>query len=302
MPLFTNYGKPKATIARYMKTIEQNYIPALNQKLNLSINNYPRITRETYAVYNDDINNASIEISSNHRDLSNANDLFVAVSYDGMKEDAGIVNLNDINDAVEITSIAFQELGLKTPEQQQQEIEQKEKDRLAAEEKQKQDRENLAKRKEELRREAERDDNEEVDDVEDDEPENDTYDEDKAQYKSEISRSLKFLADTPEGTSLELDWLYIPEASTREKIPVAHILMNMTHVSGNNFLIETKRVNPKVQTITSIEKAIEYADKISDKIRTTPQMNLKDEKGRPLQLPEDMSSEDDEEDNFSINI
>lgn len=302
MPLFTNYGKAKATIARYMKDIEQRYIPAVNQALNLNINNYPRIARETYATYVDDESGAALEISSNHRDLDNKNDLFVAVSYDGMKEDAGIINLDDMKDAVEMTSIAFQELGLKTPEQIKQDEEQKEKDRLAAEEQRKQKAADLAKRKEELRREAERGDTEVDEEEPIEEPEEDTYEEDKPQYQSELNRSLKFLSETPEGTSLELDWLYIPNSDNKEKIPVMHVLMNMTHVSGENFLIETKRVNPKVQTIANIQKSIEYANKVSDKIRTTPQMNMKDEKGRPLQLPEDMSDEDIEDDEFAVDI
>ena len=54
MPLFTNYGKPKGLIVNFMKDIEQRYIPALNQQLDTNINNYPSLTRETYAVYQDE--------------------------------------------------------------------------------------------------------------------------------------------------------------------------------------------------------------------------------------------------------
>ena len=69
MPLFTNYGKPKATIANYMKDIEQRYIPALNNQLGTNINNYPKMTRETYAIYEDPDSGIDLEISSNNRNI-----------------------------------------------------------------------------------------------------------------------------------------------------------------------------------------------------------------------------------------
>lgn len=302
MPLFTTYGKPKATIANYMKQIEQQYIPALNQRLGTNINNYPRIARETYAVYNDDESEASVEISSNHRDLDNRGDLFVAVSYNGMKEDAGIVNLNNIEDAVEISTIAFKELGFKTPEDIENDKQQDEIDRANVEKERKQQAAAAAKRKEELRREAERGDTEPEEIIEPEE-EPDTYDEDKVDYEKDLKRSLKFLSTTPEGSMIELDWLHMPDTADNTKMSIVHIIMNLTHVSGGNFLVETQRINPKIQTITNIDGVMEYANKVSDKLRTTPQMNLKDEKGKPLQVPEDMTSEPDEdEDSFSVDI
>lgn len=307
MPLFTNYGKPKGLIVNYMKDIEQKYIPALNQQLNTNINNYPSLTRETYAVYEDDEQGVGIELSSNHVDIENRGDLFVAVSYDGMKEDAGIINLNNVQDAVDITQYSLQELGFKTPDDIIQDEIDAETREMGDKVKKSLEDEERAKKKEELLRQAEENNkNVENGPVEDTEPENDNYDEEKENYQADLSRRLSFLTGEDEGARLELEWLVLPEQSDTTTMQFVHIEMIFTHVSGENFLIETKKVNPKIQTICNIPDCIKYADKVSDKTRVIPTMVMKDERGRDLDLPDSFkgnkSDEDEEEDEYSINI
>ena len=304
MPLFTNYGRPKGLIVNFMKDIEQRYIPALNQQLDTNINNYPSLTRETYAVYQDDEQGVSIEVSSNHRDIENRGELFVAVSYDGMKEDAGIIDLDNLQDAVNITQYSLQELGFKTPED-------KKNDEADAEAKAMQDKikkdledKKKAERRDEILRQAQ-ERNQEVENQPDieTEPEEDNYEEEKDDYVSELNKKLTFLSKEDEGAVAELEWLTLPDNIQGNSAEFIHIEMNFTHVSGENFLIETKRINPKIQTICNIQDCIGYANKVSDKLRVTPTIIMKDERGRDLELPKNMKEpEDDSDDDFSINI
>ncbi|MBQ2639172.1 MAG: hypothetical protein IJF92_00180 [Bacilli bacterium] len=301
MPLFTNYGKPKATIANYMKDIEQRYIPALNNQLGTNINNYPKMTRETYAVYEDSDNGIDLEISSNNRNIQNRGELYVAVSYDHMKEDVGIVNLNDVEDAVNVTQYSLQELGFKTPEDIEKERQEAELKKQQDEEAKKKAAEDAAKRKEELRKQAELQKQTQDEEPEEEEPEEDNYDEDRTDYVEDLDNKLKYVSKIGEGAKVELEWLALPDSdkTTREFV---HIEMHFTCVSGENFLVETQKIKPKIETICNTQECINYANKVSDKLRITPQIVMKDDKGKEIKLPQNLADEDFEDDDFVLDI
>ena len=288
MPIFNNWGKPKDTIVNYMKDIEQKFIPALNNKLGTSINNYPTVERETYALYKDPESGIELEVSSNNKDLDGKGDLFVNVSYNNMREEAGIVNLNDINDAVEITNIALHELGFeaadeikqkKAAEEQrkQQELEKRRQDDLARQERNRQIKQDIADGKY---------DEEEPEDIE--EPEElDTYDEDKPNYERELTGAINFVAEmSGEGQNINVEWL-IPVVTDDNNTRMGHIDVDITHLAGNNFYMENKRINPKIQKAVNGEQAKEYVNKVSDKIRTIPMITVTDEKGKEINVPQD---------------
>ena len=288
MPIFNNWGKPKDTIVNYMKDIEQKFIPALNNKLGTSINNYPTTERETYALYKDPESGIELEVSSNNKDLDGKGDLFINVSYNNMREEAGIVNLNDINDAVEITNIALHELGFETADEikqkkaaeeqrKQQELEKRRQDDLARQERNRQIKRDIADGKY---------DEEEPEDIE--EPEElDTYDEDKPNYERELTGAINFVAEmSGEGQNINVEWL-IPIVTDDNNTRMGHIDVDITHLAGNNFYMENKRINPKIQKAVNGEQAKEYVNKVSDKIRTIPMITVTDEKGKEINVPQD---------------
>lgn len=299
MPLFTNYGKAKDTIANHIKDIEQVYIPALNSQLDTNINNYPKLIRETYAIYEDSEQGIQIEISSNNRDIDNKGDLFVSVSYDNMKEDAGIINLNDVQDAVNITQYSLQELGFKTAEDKENDRKREEEEKRKAEEDKQKEIERNQKRKEELRREAEKD-SENDDETSTEEPEEDNYDENKPEYETELRNKIDYVSKGAEGQTVSIDWPIIPNNQDSSKMNVVHVEVILTHISGNNFLLETRKINPKVQKVLNIEDSISYINKVSDKLREIPSIEMKDEKGKEMNLPANYNADSD--DSFSIDI
>lgn len=288
MPIFNNWGKPKDTIVNYMKDIEQKFIPALNNKLGTSINNYPTVERETYALYKDPESGVELEISSNNKDLHNRGDLFVNVSYNNMREEAGIVNLNDINDAVEITNIALHELGFETADEikekkaaeeqkKQAELEKRRQEDLARQERNRQIKQDIADGK------YDEEDPEASEEIE----EPDTYDEDKPGYERELTGAINYVAEmSGEGQNINVEWL-IPITTDDNNTRMGHIDVDITHLAGNNFYMENKRINPKVQKAVNGEQAKEYVNKVSDKIRTIPMITVTDEKGKEINVPQD---------------
>ena len=286
MPIFNSFGKPKSTIVNYMKDIEQKLIPSINNKLDISINNYPSITKETYAIYRDDLNDIELEVSSNNVDLRNKGDLFINVSYDKMREEAGIINLNDISDAVEIVNIALHELGFKSKEEIDKEKEAEQKAKEAEMEKKRQEDEARKLRNQQIKQDiADGKYDEPKEDANEEEPESDNYDEQRNDYINELNSALRFVSDLRgEGQTITLDWL-IPIPSEGNSVKMGNISAVLTHVAGNNFLLETKRINPKIEKIVNSEDAKNYLNKVSDKIRTVPVIMLADEKGKEMRIP-----------------
>lgn len=292
MPIFNNWGKPKDTIVTYMKDIEQKLIPAINNELGISINNYPSTERETYAIYKDQENGISLEISSNNKELENKEDLFVNVSYDHMREEAGIINLNDINDAVEIVNIALHELGFKTSKEKEQE--------KAAEEEKKQ--QELEKKKQDLEAGKERNrqllqdikdgkyDKKEPKETEPEEDE-DNYDEEKSSFLKELKSSFDYVASLKDGEQvINTEWI-VPISSEGVTTQFGHISVDATHIAGNNFYLENKKIKPKISTTVNAEKAESYIEKVSDKIRTIPVITITDKDGKEIKVPQEYQDE-----------
>lgn len=289
MPIFKNFGKPKDTIANYLKPIEQYYIPSLNNLFDVMIDTSPILTRETYVVYEDSDIDLKIEISSNHRDITEDGDLFVSVSYNNMKNDVGIINFKNkasLEDAVDMTLNALHEIRFKTGEEQEREKEKADLEKRYAEEQRK-----AEERKRKARWSKDNIENEyadEPDDTEEDTTEDSgEYKENKPEFINELDKSLQFVSDLKgEGQTITVEWVtIIPSKSDSSTRQFGHIYVTLTHIAGNNYLLENKRINPKVEKIVNSEKAKEYIEKVSDKVEQIGTIMIKDENGKDMKVP-----------------
>ena len=292
MPIFKNFGKPKDTIANYLKPIEQYYIPSLNNLFDVMIDTSPILTRETYVVYEDSDIGLKVDISSNHRDITEAGDLFVSVSYNNMKNDVGIINFankSSLEDAVDLTLNALHEIGFKTGDEQEAEKEKAELEKRYAEEK---------KKSEERKRKARWSDNnieneyaDEPEDSAESEDENDDYDERKQESTTEIKSAIDYVGDLGgDNQTITVEWLTtVPTDNNQFK--TGHLYVILTKVSGKNFLLQNRRISPKVETIVNDTKAMDYIQKVSDKLRTIPNVEVKDDKGKEIKVPSEYSDE-----------
>ena len=294
MPIFKNFGKPKDTIANYLKPIEQYYIPSLNNLFDVMIDTSPVLTRETYVVYEDSDIGLKVEISSNHRDITEEGDLFVSVSYDNMKNDVGIINFKNkasLEDAVDMTLNALHEIGFKTGEEKEAE-KQKEYEKQQ-EEKNKKDEEER-KRKERWSKDnteneyADEPYNTEEDTVEDSRE----YEENKPEFINELDKSLQFVSDLKgEGQTITVEWVTLVSSKSSTTQQFGHIYAILTHITGNNYLLENKRINPKVEKVVNSEKAKEYIEKVSDKVEQVGTIMIKDENGKDLKVPSEYTGD-----------
>lgn len=294
MPILKRFGTPRGLIANYMKFIEQNLIPSINQSLGTSINNYPSISRETYATYNDDINKAYLEVSSNYRDLEgplsdNKGNLFVNVGYKGKRNEAGIISTKDLFDAVDKVHYAFNEIGYYTPEEKEKKAQEK----AAEEEKKKQQ-----KAEEERKRKERADLDDELDRIRQAEEERNQPSEeeqraaDEREYQNsqrpevldEVNNSIDYIAGLPgQDQTIKAIWNN-PVEDTKKWVELS---VTLTHVAGNNFYLENNNIKPKIQKVVNSTQASDYIMKISDKMLQPPVVLLADERGRRLSIPKD---------------
>lgn len=289
MPLF---GKKKDSklIVNYMKIIEQSIIPMINENLELSINNYPEYEKIYSATYEDNQNNIMVEFSSGNINIEEKGELFVTVSYNRKTQRVGLVDTNDpasIRDLSTILLESLHELGFETKadkEEKERQAKQAELDKKAKEladaeaKKQAQDIKNDEdNRKEEVPEEPE------------EEPEA-SFEEQFNASHNEIFRSLDYLAKLPgEDYKMEVNYLLFSIGTNQ---PAKNVGMNLTKVSGNNFLVETYKIKPEVQTIMNMDRIVEYSDKVTKALNAIPVVTLTDNKGRPMEIPPEEAPED----------
>lgn len=289
MPIFKNFTKPRNLIVNYMKQIEQNLIPSLNSSLDININNYPKVEKETYAIYEDSNKHISIELSCNHRDIEQRDQLFATVTYNNMRVESGLISLSDIDDAVEIITISLKDLGFKTP----QDIEE---EKRKAEEEKKAEEERKAKEQEERKTRnaanlTNSNDSQELDNAEDEgdteQPELDEYNNEKPMFLNELDSTINFVSDLDgNGQTITIEWL-TPINTSNTSFNMGHIYVILTHISGKNFLLENKKIKPKLEKSVNPESAISYIEKVSDKLNQVPNISVKDENGKDIEIPED---------------
>lgn len=282
MPLFGKKRDSKL-IVNYMKIIEQSLIPMINEKLDLSINNYPTYEKQYSASYEDTANNILIEFSSGNIHVENEGDLFVSASYNSRLQPVGLFNVNNASELRSLPDILLEslhELDFETKadkeekekQAKQAEIDKKAKELAAAE----------AKKQAELIKK-----DEEKPEVEEPEDEETVTEEEIANSHSLILRALDFIGKMPgDNQTSEINWFVLKDGTKG-----INIGMNLTKISGNNFYTETYNIRPEAKTVMNAEKVADYADKVSRKVESTPNVEIKDAKGEHLDIPDEEESD-----------
>lgn len=292
MPIRINShkGYVRKPIKDYKDAIVNNLIPALENSIEtLSINTNPIRFVTTIIEFAGILEDRRIiiEFSSNDIRLDEASDssLFSSVYYNNAKEDAGIIDLNNIQDCVEMIIGALYDLGWKSSEdkaKQKAEQEAKEKEELekkkAAEQK----------RKEELYN----NDSEEFDEPEE---QIDYTEKDKqsiSEFSSLFDKYLKAMSDRNQMGSIMFVNISTDIGKTYKMLNIT-----LTYISSTMCLIETDGINPQLNKTVSWEQAKNYCIKVTEKVDGAISVEAVDEQKRDLEIPED-----NDDLNLDINI
>ena len=291
MPIrFNNKGYIRQPISNYIKTIQNELIPNLEQNIEglTFIKNPIRVTT-TSVTYNSDLkgDRALFEFSSNNSELDKFNDtndplVFLLVYYKSKTADVGVLNLSDINEASGLVYASLYDAGYRNSEDLAKdkadaeakaaaELEEK---RKAKEARAKVDDETLA---------AEKEDNKEEVSPEE-ELKNSLTD-----FNKNFDLYLKAMSDRG---IMGSKMIAVISAGEAPKFKI--LTIELTFISSNICLVETNGINPKVNKTVQWNIAKNYITKVATKVNSPVELTAVDENGKDLELPE--------EDNFDVGI
>lgn len=281
-------------ISRYIKDIQSKLFPSLKNALNINMSNNPISQSSTLAKFSGSLedNRVVMEFSSNHVDLQGTEKeptLFLYLYYGTRGTKAGVINLNDINEAIDLISVALGLLGYKSQqavEKEKQEREQKEK----AEREKEQAR--LQQRRKEIEDEIANQENSEEDNSED------------LEYQKEVEQSINEVNTDFDRYKLELNKINEGIISVNITVPSNTtskvINIDCNYVDENNCYIQTNGISPKIEKQVSWDKAKNYIVKVIEKLNATSSIFATDKNGNVLELE---SEETDTEGNANdINL
>ena len=294
-----SFGNIRQPIQKYKPYIEQNLLPALANDIEIKMNTSPISTRQTSLAYSGESNandRIVLEFYSNHQDLQdydkNEPVVFVKTYYRSKGNAAGIINLSNISEAVDLIYAALYDLGYRTS----QDIEDERQEKQRAEEKQaKADAEERAKKKAELNAEI----MSKAADEEDAEPETeepDTETEDSiAEFSSDFDKYLNVLNQRHQIN----DQMIISITMSTDTNDFKILSINLYYISANMCFIQTTGINPKQDTNTTWSKAKNYAINVTKAVDGAIGVTAMDENGRDIELPPE---EDDETASTDTNV
>lgn len=277
-------------IKPYLKVIQRNLLPALKSELGLVMNNEPSNLRNTTATYSGNINNTRVllEFSSNHKDLADANkyDLFVKTYYGSSGNEAGIIDLTNIPEAVEQIYSALYELGYRSEQdiadekaRQDEEKRKAEEDKKAKEEKRKQDRE-----LEDIKNQQMQVDEEPIEEINPAEESAESI----SDFKVEFDKYLNVLKDEAMINGQIMSSISFSASQNQFKL----INVDMYFISATMCLVQTSGINPKVDKAVSWDKAKNYIIKVAEKLQGTISTSAVDANGKEITISEEDTSND----------
>lgn len=294
-----SFGNIRQPIQKYKPYIEQNLLPALANDIEIKMNTSPISTRQTSLAYSGESNandRIVLEFYSNHQDLQdydkNEPVVFVKTYYRSKGNAAGIINLSNISEAVDLIYAALYDLGYRTS----QDIEDEKQEKQRAEEKQaKADAEERAKKKAELNAEI----MSKAADEEDAEPETEEPDTETADSIAEFSSDFdKYLNVLNQRHQIN-DQMIISITMSTDTNDFKILSINLYYISANMCLIQTTGINPKQDTNTTWSKAKNYAINVTKAVDGAIGVTAMDEYSRDIELP---SEEDDETASTDTNV
>ena len=291
MPIrFNNKGYIRQPISNYIKTIQNELIPNLEQNIEglTFIKNPIRVTT-TSVTYNSDLkgDRALFEFSSNNSELDKFNDtndplVFLLVYYKSKTADVGVLNLSDINEASGLVYASLYDAGYRNSEDLAKDKADAEAKAAAELEEKRKAKEARAKVDDEALAAEKEDNKEEVSPKEE-------LKNSLADFNKNFDLYLKAMSDRG---IMGSKMIAVISAGASPKFKI--LTIELTFISSNICLVETNGINPKVNKTVQWNIAKNYITKVATKVNSPVELTAVDENGKDLELPE--------EDNFDVGI
>lgn len=283
-----NVGNAKRNIKDYIPGILKIVFPQLQQ---FGINMYtnPFMQDKVTVSYNGetyDNNHLRLYFNCIHSELdtSNESELFVDCEFDSNYFPIGKININQGQEAAEIIYAALYEEGYRTEQDKQKDKEQIEKDKAEQERKEK---ESLEKKKKD--RQAWKQ-SQMIQQKEPDETEQITNQEDIKESQEEFSKLFDIYlnrlkeVNQPNG-SIVISIMIEDKSDNNYKGKFLGV--DLYYISGNQCLMQTNQITPKIDQATTWDKAKNYCLKVAEKFNGSMSIYATDYNGKEIELTQD---------------
>ena len=281
----SNRNNRNKDISRKRKYIENSLIPELN-KLDKDINLNPNAISNTLttATYEGDFKGSPIalEFNTNNIGQDGGEDLFVNVYYQDKGVPAGAINSGEgVGYALDLINGVFHDLGLRT----KQDIEDEEAERQRAE------RERAEKKKAEYKAQQQADAEKEKEDekISSEETEQERVEENKNQLDL-FDSYLSVLIKENDMNGVIQTSIYIENINS-ESLSYSVLGVDCFYISAKMCLVQTNKINPKVDKTSSWDSAKNYISNIADKLKGTISVVAFDSNGKAVELEDNFDSD-----------
>lgn len=269
-------------IKNYVKTIQQQLLPALTNKYGIDFVDNPVSIKSTEAKFSGsyDGNRIILIFYSNHVEVSNDKNLLFVNSYYGFKgNEAGVIDVYNIEEAADIIYSSLYELGLRSEEDKEEEREQETKQQEIPQQRQKQIRQEEPQQEEPQREEPQQEEDSDY-----------SEEEVKGEYDNYLNQ-LKSMNEINGTISASIAY-----QKSDNNLGFVHI--DLFYISATMCLIQTTGIKPKVDKTVSWEVAKNYIFKVANSINGTVSLFAADENGKEIIL----STDDEESEDLDLNI
>jgi hypothetical protein len=264
------------TIQPYFKTIQDNILPLLSN-YGISMSTTPinsTMTQVSYSgnTYNND--RVIIDFLSNSSKIEDNDSLFCNVHYNSGANSAGIINLKELDDSILQIVHALNELGYKTPEENQEAIEKAEKEKANK----KGDWKTRYKDKEDFLKK-----NIIPDEPNDSKNDGESYKQDQElsvkESKDKFDKYLKVMTKNNMADSRMFITILVPTGSVRKALSI-----DLIYVDSENCNIKTEGISPKIDKQTTWTKAKNYIFKVTESVNGTISIEASDVNGKSIDI------------------
>ena len=295
-----NVGTSKRNINNYIPSLLKNVFPQL-QQFGINMYDRPFMQDKVTVSYNGETyDNERLRLYFNciHSELEadNESEIFVDCEYNSNYFPIGKIDINQGQSAAEIVYSALYEEGYRTEQDKEQDKAQAEKEKAEKEQKEK---EALEKKKKDRQawKQSLLPKEEPQDEVQEENPEE--IKESQEEFSKLFDIYLNRLRELNQPNGSIVTSIMITDTSNNN-LKGKFLGVDLYYIGGNQCLMQTNQITPKIDQVTTWDKAKNYCLKVAEKFNGSMSIYGTDHNGKEIELTQDELNTVSGEDSDSI--
>lgn len=286
--IIRNVGTAKRNINDYIPSLLKNVFPQL-QQFGINMYDRPFMQDKVTVSYNGDTyDNERLRLYFNciHSELEadNESEIFVDAEYNSNYFPIGKIDINQGQSAAEIIYAGLYEEGYRTEQDKKQDKAQAEKEKAEKEQKEKEALEKKKKdrqawKQSQMIQQKEPDETEQVNDQEE-------IKESQEEFSKLFDIYLERLREVNQPNGSIVISIMITDTSNNN-LKGKFLGVDLYYIGGNQCLMQTNQITPKIDQVTTWDKAKNYCLKVAEKFNGSMSIYGVDHNGKEIELTQD---------------